>query len=53
METITETKELPSVRFAKALMESKRQTEIEVRRENENNPEKKKAIQAFKTKKNQ
>lgn len=48
METLTETKELPSVRFAKVLMESKRQTEIEVKWENEHNPEKKAAIIAFK-----
>lgn len=50
METLIETKELPSVRLAKALMESKRQTEREVRWENENNPEKKAAILAFKNK---
>jgi DNA topoisomerase IB len=44
METLTETKELPSVRFAKALMESKRQTEIEVRWAYKNDPKVKEAI---------
>jgi DNA topoisomerase IB len=44
METLTETKEIPSVRFAKMLMESKRQTEKEVKLAYKNDPKVKEAI---------
>jgi DNA topoisomerase IB len=48
METLTETKEKPSVRFAKMLMESKRQTEKEARWAYKNDPKVKETIAILK-----